>query len=170
MDPILPDLLRPDLPLVICGSAAGTVSARRRAYYAGPGNRFYRTLHEIGLTDRVFSPQEYPLLLGCGIGLTDVAKSASGSDAEIPQAAWDPQAVCAKVFCLRPRVLAFNGKNAARRTLGLWDLSYGLLAQRMGPTRLFLCPSTSGSARRHWDPTVWRALADLVRSGREPAP
>ena len=37
MSGVLPDLLRPDLRL-FCGTAAGTVSARARAYHAGPGN------------------------------------------------------------------------------------------------------------------------------------
>jgi len=32
------------------GNAAGTVSARIGAPYAGPGNGFWRTLHEVGLT------------------------------------------------------------------------------------------------------------------------
>lgn len=169
-EPILPDLLQPGLPLVICGSAAGAASARRGAYYAGPGNRFYRILHEVGLTDRILLPQQYALLLGCGIGLTDLAKTASGADAAIPRAAWDPGAVREKVLRLRPAVLAFNGKNAARRTLGLRDLPYGMLAQRMGPVALFVCPSTSGSARRHWDPAIWHALADAVRAAARAAP
>ncbi len=42
---ILPDVLAPGLALVVCGSAAGTVSARVGAYYAGPGNRFWPTPH-----------------------------------------------------------------------------------------------------------------------------
>ena len=37
---ILPDLLANDLDLVIVGTAAGRASAKRRLYYAGPGNRF----------------------------------------------------------------------------------------------------------------------------------
>jgi len=38
---ILPDLLASNLKIVFCGSAAGTKSAENKAYYAGPGNRFY---------------------------------------------------------------------------------------------------------------------------------
>lgn len=160
---VLPDLLGPDLRLVICGSAAGHVSARRRAYYAGPGNAFYRTLHEIGLTARVLEPEEYPELITLGIGLTDVGKRAFGPDAAIPADVWDPQAVRAKVLRYAPRVLAFNGKNAALRTLG-HSVPYGLLAERIGPSALFVCPSTSGRARRFMDVRHWQALANLVRS------
>jgi G:T/U-mismatch repair DNA glycosylase len=41
---VLPDLLRPGLRIVFCGTAAGTASARAGAYYAGPGNAFWPTL------------------------------------------------------------------------------------------------------------------------------
>lgn len=160
---VLPDLLGPSLRLVICGSAAGTVSARRGAYYAGPGNAFYRTLYEIGLTDRLLRPEEYAELITLGIGLTDVGKRAFGPDAAIPADVWDAEAVRAKVLRCAPRVLAFNGKNAARRTLGR-DVPYGRLPDRLGQTLLFVCPSTSGRARRFMDPQVWRDLARLLHS------
>jgi double-stranded uracil-DNA glycosylase len=53
---ILPDLLADGLDLVICGTAAGAVSAARGAYYAGPGNRFWATLADTGLTPRRSCP------------------------------------------------------------------------------------------------------------------
>ena len=77
---ILPDLLAPGLDIVFCGTAVGAESARRRAYYAGPGNAFWPTLAQVGLTPRRLKPEEYPLLLTFGIGLTDLAKHVSGND------------------------------------------------------------------------------------------
>lgn len=35
--PILPDVLQPNLNIVFCGTAPGTVSAQRGAYYANAG-------------------------------------------------------------------------------------------------------------------------------------
>ena len=78
---VLPDLLRPGLRVVICGSAAGAVSAARGAYYAGPGNKFWRILAEVGLTPRRLEPGEFREVLNFGIGLTDLVKTHSGSDA-----------------------------------------------------------------------------------------
>src|SRR5882672_9978757 len=66
---ILPDLLVPGLTLVFCGTAPSSVSAARRAYYAGPGNRFWSILAETGLTPRRLEPEEYGLLPQFGIGL-----------------------------------------------------------------------------------------------------
>ena len=77
---VLPERLRPGLDLVFCGTAAGRQSALTGTYYAHPQNRFWRTLHEVGLTPRLFHPHEYELLWEHGIGLTDIAKFASGMD------------------------------------------------------------------------------------------
>ena len=59
---ILPEHLRPGLKLVFCGTAAGRQSALQKAYYAHPQNKFWRTLKTVGLTPRLFTPQEYPAL------------------------------------------------------------------------------------------------------------
>jgi hypothetical protein len=59
---ILPDLLANDLDLVIVGAAAGRISAERRLYYAGPGNRFWRIAQEVGLTPIELRPGDYAKL------------------------------------------------------------------------------------------------------------
>lgn len=79
---MLTDLLRPGLDLVFCGTAAGTDSARRQAYYAGPGNKFWRTLYRTRLTPRQLEPEEFILLPEFGIGLTDLVKGKAGMDHE----------------------------------------------------------------------------------------
>lgn len=162
---ILPDLLGPGLRLVFCGMAAGHASAARRAYYAGPGNRFWPMLHATGLTRRLFRPEEFPALIALGIGLTDIAKSASGPDRAIPRRAEDAADLRRKIEAHAPRVLAFNGKCAAGRFLG-GRSGYGWQAETIGPTRLFVLPSTSGAARGFWDEAPWRELAAAVRDLR----
>jgi len=78
---VLPDVLGPGLAVVFCGTAAGAESARRGAYYAGPGNAFWHTLYHVGLTPRQLQPEEYRLVGQFGLGLTDLAKHAAGADA-----------------------------------------------------------------------------------------
>ena len=158
----LPDILRPGLDLVICGAAAGRRSAEVGAYYAGPGNKFWRILHETGLTPRLLALEEFRSLPDFGIGLTDLAKTASGSDAEIPPGAWDADGLRRKIEAARPRILAFNGKNAAQRFLGRSRVGYGLQNERIGGTALFVLPSTSGAASGYWNPEPWHALARRV--------
>ena len=80
---VLPDLLAPGMRVVFCGTAPGSASARAGAYYAGPGNRFWATLPEVGLIPILLRPDEFTRLAEFGIGLTDISKTASGSDAEV---------------------------------------------------------------------------------------
>ena len=82
---ILPDVLSSGLRVVFCGSAAGMRSAEVRAYYAGPGNRFWPLLHGLGLTPRPLRPQEFREVLAYGLGLTDLAKTAFGPDGRLPK-------------------------------------------------------------------------------------
>jgi double-stranded uracil-DNA glycosylase len=161
-DPVLPDVLRPGLHLVICGSAAGTRSAHERCYYAHPGNRFWPVLHEAGLTPRRLLPSEYPRVLEFGIGLTDVCKSEFGADSELSETAYDPDSVRAKVRRYRPRLLAFNGLSPARAVLGRVS-RYGLQPTTIGETRVFVVPSTSGLACKHWDAGPWYELGHELR-------
>ncbi|NKB20178.1 MAG: mismatch-specific DNA-glycosylase [Alphaproteobacteria bacterium] len=156
-------MLPAGLRLVFCGSAAGTVSAQRQAYYAGPGNKFWPTLFETGLTPRLFSPEEYQLLPNYGIGFTDMAKNVFGSDASLPKDADDPERVYQVVKKADPKILAFVGKRSAqvffKAHFGLKNMEYGIQQQTVGSTKVFVLPSPSGLAVRYWTITPWQALA-----------
>jgi TDG/mug DNA glycosylase family protein len=160
---ILPDVLRPGLDLVFCGTAAGRRSAAEGAYYAHPGNMFWRALFEAGLTPRQLAPAEFRLLTDDGIGLTDLAKLHFGNDSELPRDAFDVPALIAKIERHAPRVLAFTSKHGARTGLGR-PVDYGLQSQTIASTRLFVLPSPSGQARGHWDLRPWKALTNYLRS------
>ena len=157
--PILPDVLHPGLALVFCGTAAGKRSAAEGAYYAHPGNLFWRALFEAGLTPRLFLPHEFVRLPAHGIGLTDLAKRHSGNDDQLPRDAFDVPSLRAKIERYAPRLLAFTSKNAARAALGHAIARYGPQDESIGPTRVFVLPSPSGQARGHWNIEPWRALA-----------
>lgn len=159
---ILPDVLEPGLKLVFCGTAAGRRSAAEQAYYAHPGNLFWRALFQAGLTPRLLAPAEFPQLRDLGIGLTDLAKRHSGNDAELPHDAFDVAALRRKINRVQPRLLAFTSKNAARASLG-HAVNYGAQEETMQDTLLFVLPSPSGQARGHWSLAPWLALAELYR-------
>ena len=169
---ILPDLLGPGLDLVICGTAAGALSAARGAYYANPGNRFWSMLAETGLTPHRFRPEEFPQLTALGIGLTDVCKNAFGQDDALPRHGFDRVRLAAAMRRYRPRLLAFNSKRAAAEFLGLptGRIPYGPLPHMTGMPELMVLPSTSGLACRAWNPAPWRAMAERVLSWRRATP
>jgi TDG/mug DNA glycosylase family protein len=156
---VLRDLLAPGLAVVFCGTAVGAASARRRAYYAGPGNAFWRTLFEVGFTPRLLEPEECRCIRQYGLGLTDLAKTVAGSDRVLTDGHFDRAGLRAKIRRYRPRLLAFTGKRAAEEFIG-HPVDYGLLPEKVAKTRLFVLPSPSGAARRYWHKQPWR---DLVR-------
>jgi double-stranded uracil-DNA glycosylase len=162
----LPDLLAPDLRVIFVGTAAGKRSAELGHYYAGRGNRFWRTLHEIGLTPRLFEPREFRDLLALGIGLTDISKLGAGMDHQIASHAFDPEQFVANVRRYRPRAIAFTSKKAASIWLGkraTRAIPYGRQLERpTGFPEVFVLPSTSGAARAHWNLAPWQELPNCL--------
>jgi TDG/mug DNA glycosylase family protein len=159
----LPDVLKANLDVVFCGTAAGDESARKRAYYAGPGNRFWKTLHEVRLTPRVLEPTEFREATEYSIGFTDLAKFTSGQDGGLKPADFDAASLREKIKRYAPRILAFNGKKAGSVFLGVKSPNYGLQQESVGTTALFVLPSTSAAARKFWDVRFWAELAAAVR-------
>ena len=121
-------------------------SACLGAYYAGPGNRFWPTLHRVGLTLHGLAPGEFRSVLRYGIGFTDLNKAESGPDAGLSATADSAAVLEAEIARHRPAFLAFNGKRAGRVFLGLHAVGYGIQTRRIGDTVLHMLPSTSGAA------------------------
>jgi TDG/mug DNA glycosylase family protein len=159
---VLEDVLQIGLQVVFCGIAAGERSALLRHPYAGPGNKFWATIHQIRLTDAQLPPSDYRKLPDFGLGLTDIAKRASGADSVLSNGDFDVPALRNKLTEFSPRVLAFNGKKAASVFCGVptRKLKYGLQSAAIGATKVWVLPSTSGSACRYWDLAPWQQLAD----------
>jgi hypothetical protein len=99
----LPDVLRDNLDVIFVGTAAGRRSAATGVYYAHPGNYFWRTLWQVGLTPRRFAPRDFAKLRDVGIGFTDLSKSGCGMDHEIRSDQFDVAAFEAKMRRHQPR-------------------------------------------------------------------
>jgi len=167
---VLPDLLAPRLRVVFCGSAVGRVSAIKGLPYSGPGNKFWPTLHAVGLTPRLFAPADWRELRTLGIGLTDLNKTQSGSDADLSPDADDVAALIAKIEAHRPRLLAFAAKRPAgiviRALSGRRGIAYGAQPERIGATAIFVLPSPSGRAGSFWTIEPWCEIARLAGEAR----
>jgi len=159
---VLPDVLGGGLKVVFCGTAVSDRSAQRGAYYAGIGNRFWDILAETGLTPHRLTPEQYPSLIKFGIGLTDLVKGRSGQDVHLSAEDFDVSGFRAKIEKHVPKAIGFNGKKAAQLFLASPSVEYGPQKEKIGPTALFVLPSTSGAARGFWDPKYWFQLAKFV--------
>ena len=58
-------------------------SAASGHHFARPGNRFWPALHRSGFTSRQLQPAEQPLLLGLGLGITNVVARATARADEL---------------------------------------------------------------------------------------
>lgn len=161
MSALVDDVVEPGLRVVFCGTALSAVSAQVGAPYAGPGNAFWPALAEVGLTPRRLEPAEFREVLRYGIGLTDLCKTRSGSDAEIGTHGFDVPRLAGLIDRYRPAWLAFTSKTAAQHVLG-HPVAYGEQSARFAGSRVFVLPSPSGRARRWWDIDPWRELAELA--------
>jgi TDG/mug DNA glycosylase family protein len=155
---ILPDVLVPNLKIVFCGSAAGTKSAKLGLPYAGPGNKFWPTLHAAGFTPTLWKPADFKKLPTLGYGLTDVNKTEFGMDTQLSDGD-DPDELRRKIMKYQPRILAFTAKRPAMVVLARKKVDYGFLDDTIGATRIYVLPSPSGRAGSFWDIEKWRVLA-----------
>lgn len=165
----VPDVLKKNLDVVFCGTALGHRSAQEKAYYAHPGNLFWKAIHRIGLTPHLLAPQDYAQVLKYSIGLTDLCKHAYGNDDVLPEDALDLFArdeLEQKILKYQPSFLAFTSKTAAgsflRKSTG--KIPYGLQNERCGKTRIYALCSPSGLGRGYWNEEIWQGLADLVKT------
>jgi len=167
---VLPDVLRPGLAVVFCGTAAGNTSARKRAYYAHPRNRFWQILHESGLTERKLPAEDYAELQTCNIGLTDLCKLASGNDDQLPPGSLDADRLLGAMVSIKPRYLAFTSRAAGRVVCGK-SAQYGRQQPHHG-TQIFILPTTSprwgedwwGEQKRHWHEFAKAVRSDVPKA------
>jgi double-stranded uracil-DNA glycosylase len=160
----LPDQLAQGLRLVFVGTAASLRSAELGHYYAHPQNRFWRTLHEVGLTARRYQPHEFASLLALGIGFTDLCKHGAGMDHEALKAGVDVAAFIAKIETHRPATIAFTSKRAASLFFGKPTTAIALGRQPPIPgfPAVFVLASPSGAASGAWTVKPWQELAEHV--------
>jgi double-stranded uracil-DNA glycosylase len=167
----LPDQLRDGLSVVFVGTAAGHRSAQLGQYYAKPGNKFWKALHQAGITERQYEPSEFAKLIELGIGFTDMSKHGSGMDHEVAAHQYDVAGFDKKMRLFQPDAIAFTSKRAA----GVWrgvrstrKIPYGKQPRQSDDfPEVFVLTSPSGAAGRFWNLAPWRELACWLTQRRK---
>ena len=142
----VPDVIGPELRVLFCGINPGLYTAWSGHHFAGPGNRFWPTLHAAGFTERRLQPAEEQLLLPLGYGVTNVVQRATATAAELaPEEYVEGGRILAeKVARHRPRILAVLGVGAYRTAFARPKASLGEQPERMGDARVWVLPNPSG--------------------------
>jgi double-stranded uracil-DNA glycosylase len=140
----VPDVLAPSLDVVFCGINPGRVSAAAKAHFANPRNDFWRLLQDAGFTPRVLEPSEQYELLRYGMGATNAAMRTTPGSSDLRRADFAESAERLERIALelRPRAIAFVGKEAYRGTFGE-RAEHGPQERTIDDVGLFVLPSTS---------------------------
>lgn len=164
---MLKDVLKENLNVVFCGTAKGKASATKGFYYAGPGNKFYAILHQAGFTNSRLLPTDCYSINTYNIGLTDLVHTESGNDNQISKESYEVDLFIEKMKSYKPNYIAFTSKAAASFALGFKGVTniieYGMQNQMIGDSKVFVLPSTSGSARAYWDEKYWFELSSIIK-------
>src|SRR3954469_20823942 len=137
----VPDLLAPDLRVLFVGINPGRRSAAAHAPFANPPNDCWRRVHESGLTPELLGAERQREALDHGIGITNAALRTTPGSADLRASDFAGAADRLErlAVALRPRVLAFVGKEAYRGAFGERP-RLGLQERLLADARLFVLP------------------------------
>ena len=165
---IVPDLIAPNLKVLLCGINPGLYTAAIGHHFGRPGNRFWPALFAGGITPRLLSPFEERLLLPLGYGITNVVARATATAAELTKDELRAGAknLLRKVETFKPKLLAVIGVGAYRVAFERPDAQIGLQDERIGGTRVWVLPNPSG-LNAHYQPKELGKLFGTLRAFAE---
>lgn len=165
------DLLAPGLRVVIAGTRRHSRPPQR--YYAAPGNHFWTLLHQSGLVPERLEPEDAPLLLRHGVGLTDVILERVEIAGREPEIVIHAQRFATTMARCRPATVAFVSKTAAawyaRGAGERAPRGYGPVPWTVAGIPAFVLPGPSGANNAMSLPlriALWSDLVDHLAQQR----
>jgi TDG/mug DNA glycosylase family protein len=146
------DLVDDRVRLLFVGINPGLWTAAVKAHFARRGNRFWPALHAAGITPRLIdvsdgmSEQDRQLVLGLGIGITNIVPTASAraDELSLDDLRAGADALEANVRRWKPRVVAVLGLTAYRQAFAKPKATQGRQDDRLGGAELWVLPNPSG--------------------------
>jgi double-stranded uracil-DNA glycosylase len=160
----VPDVIAPGLAVLFVGINPGLYSAAVGHHFARPGNRFWPTLYEAGFTPRLLRPEEDGELPAWGLGITNLVArtTVAASELSVDELRRGRATLEEKVLRYVPRWAAFVGIGAYATAFGRRNVSLGLQEERIGDSRVWVLPNTSG-LNAHFTPA---RFAEVFREFR----
>jgi TDG/mug DNA glycosylase family protein len=146
------DLVDDRVRLLFVGINPGLWTAAVNAHFARRGNRFWPALHAAGITPRLvdvsdgMSEPDRELVLGLGIGITNIVPTASARAEELTRDELRSGAAALeeKVRRWAPRVVAVLGLTAYRQAFAEPKAVAGRQDAGRGGAELWVLPNPSG--------------------------
>ncbi len=149
--------------MLFAGINPSLYSAATGYHFARPGNRFWPALHESGFTPRQLRPDEQPVLLEYGLGITNVVARATARAGELGTAELRSggAALTELAAGLGVGCLAVLGVTAYRAAYGPPDATVGPQALPCGGALVWVLPNPSGLNALWTPPRLAGAFAEL---------
>ncbi len=153
----VPDVIAPDLKVLLCGINPGLYTAAIGHHFGRPGNRFWPALHAARFTDRLLSPFEERELLPRRYGITNIVARASVEPTISPRTSCAGAAILRrKIVRYGPVFIAFLGITAYRTAFQRPKAVLGRQQEKLAEAEIWVLPNPSGLNAHH-------SLADLGR-------
>lgn len=166
----VPDVIAAGLTVLFVGINPGLYSAAIGHHFGRPGNRFWPALYQAGFTPRLLRPDEDGELLSWGLGITNLVArtTTAASGLAVVELRRGRVMLEEKVARYAPAWVAFVGIGAYATAFGRRHVPLGEQAERIGDSRVWVLPNTSG-LNAHYTPArfaeVFRALHTAACGG-----
>jgi TDG/mug DNA glycosylase family protein len=159
----VPDLVAPDLRVVLCGINPSLWSGAVGHHFARPSNRLWPTLHGAGFTPRRLRPSETDALLAAGLGVTNLVPRATARADELTPAELQagPERLVGVAVQWRPRWIAFLGLSAYRVAYRRPKATVGPQDETIADAKVWLLPNPSGLNASYQLPDLVAAYGEL---------
>ncbi|GLB61265.1 mismatch-specific DNA-glycosylase [Cytobacillus sp. NCCP-133] len=168
MEPIK-DHLKKKLDLLFVGFNPSIRSGETGHHFANPNNRFWKILHESGLTPRKYDPTEDFQLLELGYGMTNIVSRPTKAADEITKEEYKEgrEELIKKISELKPKIVCYVGKGVYQEYSRNKKLPWGVQDESVVPGTIdFVAPSSSGLVRMKIDEIIkiYAEIPKVLRS------
>jgi double-stranded uracil-DNA glycosylase len=165
---MIADHLKEKLIVVFIGFNPSIRSGQVGHHYANPNNRFWRILHESGLTSRKYTPSEDKDLLNAGYGFTNIVSRPTKAADEITKQEYASgrEQLKQKLELYKPKIACYVGKGVYQEFKQKRDIPWGSQSNSVVPGTIdFVAPSSSGLVRMKLGEIVdiYRELTHLIK-------
>jgi TDG/mug DNA glycosylase family protein len=166
-DRTLEDVIGTGLRILFVGINPGIWSGATGHHFARPGNRFWRALHEAGLTSELLTPDRQSELLSHRLGVTNLVNRTTATAAELStdELRAGGRLLVAKATRFRPETVAFLGVSTYRVAFDRPKAMVGRQEERIGDSEVWVLPNPSGLNAHYQLPQLAAAYGQLLRAG-----
>jgi TDG/mug DNA glycosylase family protein len=162
----VPDIIAPNLKLLLVGINPGLYSAWSGHHFAHPGNRFWPALFAGGITPTLLRPDQNSELLSLGIGITNmVSRTTARADELTKQELIEGgHSLTQRVAEYHPRWVAILGVTAFRVAFNQPKAQVGGQDMLLHTAKVWLLTNPSGLNAHYTPARLAEVFSDLARA------